>query len=589
MPTEIVITHNLKMNNLQTCRFLSYVRTMCSVVFFTDKILNKKTKTNTKAMDISGLENFKVPYVFDASWEHVFEHKEFKNILSSNILEQYIVSKRWFGGKSSTLKYIDIIDLFKLHSDEHTYYGLLLEVNFKEAFFQNYFIPIAFVENYSAADTVIAPMLLDGKEVYIIDALHQEDFRKLMFTKILNCRDEQIQGSVLFHRSDTLLGNEYQSSRFMGLEQSNTSIIYNDSFVLKIFRRIYVSTNPDYEISRFLTERMHFENTPRYTGSINLALAEGNITLGLMQELVSNQGDAWKFMLEQIDGVFDNLKRKKIKIDKLPDIAMFKRLRINEIPPEIIDWVGLSLFLRIQTLALRTAEMHIALGSDIHETAFTPTTYNGDYTVWLKNRMLYQFQNRLNIIENSLHKFDGLALELAHQFMENKKLVRKHFVDFDWTKMKSERIRIHGDYHLGQVLVNGDDFYILDFEGEPESTIRDRKVKQPPLKDVAGMFRSFHYAIYATIFNNKEKYPFEQEELFKAGEILYKYFVGVFLETYIEKAQSGNLNIGYNHEIDFLLKYCLLEKAVYELGYELNSRPRWAVIPLRGIQSIMNY
>jgi maltose alpha-D-glucosyltransferase/alpha-amylase len=240
-------------------------------------------------------------------------------------------------------------------------------------------------------------------------------------------------------------------------------------------------------------------------------------------------------------------------------------------------------------LAKRTAEMHIALGGDIHDTAFTPTTYNGDYTVWLKNRMLYQFQNRLNIIENSLHKLDGLALELAHQFMEHKKLVRKHFVDFDWTKMKSERIRIHGDYHLGQVLVNGDDFYILDFEGEPESTIRDRKVKQPPLKDVAGLFRSFHYAIYATIFNNKDKYPYDQEQLFKAAEILFNYFVGAYLETYVEKAQGGNLNIGYNQEIEFLLKYCLVEKAVYELGYELNSRPRWAVIPLRGIQSIMGY
>ncbi|MBC7494019.1 MAG: trehalose synthase, partial [Flavobacterium sp.] len=270
-------------------------------------------------------------------------------------------------------------------------------------------------------------------------------------------------------------------------------------------------------------------------------------------------------------------------------IRLFKRLKISEIPPEIIDWVGLSLFQRIQTLAQRTAEMHIALGSDIHDTAFTPTTYNGDYTVWLKNRLLYQFQNRLNIIENSLHKLDGMALELAHQFLENKKLIRKHFVEFDWTKMKSERIRIHGDYHLGQVLVNGDDFYLLDFEGEPESTIRDRKVKQPPLKDVAGMFRSFHYAIYATIFNNKEKYPYEQEELFKAGEMLFKYFVGTFLETYIEKAQNENLNIGYSHEIEFLLKYCILEKAVYELGYELNSRPRWAVIPLRGIQAILGY
>ncbi|UPQ78731.1 trehalose synthase [Flavobacterium azooxidireducens] len=540
-------------------------------------------------MNTTNQDTFTSTFEFKTTWETCFEDDDFVKVFSSDILENYIINKRWYGGKASTLKYIEVVDQFKITSKKNTYYGVLLEVNFKEAFYQHYFMPLAFMSKEELdTSTVIAPVVMGKQTGYLVDALHQEDFRKLLFDNII--KSKETPGlKLVFHKGSTIEKDEYQSSRFMGLEQSNTSIIYNDSFVLKIFRRIYVSTNPDYEISRFLTERMHFENTPRYTGSINLALAEGNITLGLMQELVSNQGDAWKFMLEQIDGVFDNLKRKKIKIDKLPDIAMFKRLRINEIPPEIIDWVGLSLFLRIQTLALRTAEMHIALGSDIHETAFTPTTYNGDYTVWLKNRMLYQFQNRLNIIENSLHKLDGLALELAHQFMENKKLVRKHFVDFDWTKMKSERIRIHGDYHLGQVLVNGDDFYILDFEGEPESTIRDRKVKQPPLKDVAGMFRSFHYAIYATIFNNKEKYPFEQEELFKAGEILYKYFVGVFLETYIEKAQSGNLNIGYNHEIDFLLKYCLLEKAVYELGYELNSRPRWAVIPLRGIQSIMNY
>ncbi len=540
-------------------------------------------------MDTTNQDTFASTFEFKTEWKTCFEEEDFIKVFSSDILENYIINKRWYGGKASTLKYIDVVDYFKMTSKKNTYYGVLLEVNFKEAFYQHYFMPLAFMSKEELdTSTVIAPVKMGNQEGFLVDALHQEDFRKMLFDNIIKSKETK-GNKLIFHKGSTIENQEYESSRFMGLEQSNTSIIYNDTYVLKIFRRIYVSTNPDYEISRFLTERMHFPNSPAYTGSINLALSEGNITLGLMQELVPNQGDAWKFMLEQTDGVFDNLKRKKIKIDKLPDIIMFKRLKINEIPPEIIDWVGLSLFLRIQTLALRTAEMHIALGSDIHETAFTPTTYNGDYTVWLKNRMLYQFQNRLNIIENSLHKLDGLALELAHQFMENKKIVRKHFVDFDWTKMKSERIRIHGDYHLGQVLVNGDDFYILDFEGEPESTIRDRKVKQPPLKDVAGMFRSFHYAIYATIFNNKEKYPFEQEELFKAGEILYKYFVGVFLETYIEKAQSGNLNIGYNHEIDFLLKYCLLEKAVYELGYELNSRPRWAVIPLRGIQSIMNY
>ena len=540
-------------------------------------------------MDTTNQDTFAGTFVFKADWKTCFEDEEFVKVFSSDILENYIINKRWYGGKASTLKYIDVVDYFKITSKKNTYYGVMLEVNFKEAFYQHYFMPLAFMSKDELdTNTVIAPVKMANQEGFLVDALHQEDFRKLLYDNILKSKSNKEQ-KLIFHKGSAVELEEYQSSRFMGLEQSNTSIIFNDAHVLKIFRRIYVSTNPDYEISRFLTERMNFPNSPAYSGSINLTLSEGNITIGLMQELVVNQGDAWKFILEQVDGVFDNLKRKKIKIDKLPDIPMFKRLNINEIPPEIIDWVGLSLFLRIQTLALRTAEMHIALGSDIYETAFTPTTYNGDYTVWLKNRMLYQFQNRLNIIENSLHKLDGLALELAHQFMENKKLVRKHFVDFDWTKMKSERIRIHGDYHLGQVLVSGDDFYILDFEGEPESTIRDRKVKQPPLKDVAGMFRSFHYAIYATIFNNKEKYPFEQEELFSAGEILYKYFVGVFLKTYIDKAQSGNLNIGYDHEIDFLLKYCLLEKAVYELGYELNSRPRWAVIPLRGIQSIMNY
>ena len=534
-------------------------------------------------------DEFQNPFVFKTNWKNAFEDKDFLKVFSSDILENYIINKRWYGGKASTLKYIEVVDFFKLPSKNNTYYGVLLEVNFKEAFYQHYFMPIAFMsEEELDTNTIIAPVKMGGQAGYLVDALHQEDFRKLLFDKIVHSR-EKTESKVKFHKGEKLEDKEYITSKFMGVEQSNTSIIYNNSLVLKIFRRIYISTNPDYEISRFLTERMDFKSSPAYMGSISVTLSEGNITLGLMQELVPNQGDAWQFMLGEVDTIFENLKHKKINISKLPDIELFKRLKINEIPHEIIDWAGLSIFLRIQTLATRTAEMHIALGSDIHDTAFTPTIYNGDYTVWLKNRLTYQFQNRLNILENNLHKLDGLALELANQFLDNKKEIRKLFLDFDWTKMKSERIRIHGDYHLGQVLVHGDDFYILDFEGEPESTIRDRKVKQPPLKDVAGMFRSFHYSIYATIFNNSDKYPYEQEALFRAGELLFKYFVGVFLQTYTDVAQGGNLNIGYRKEIDFLLKYCLLEKAVYELGYELNSRPRWAVIPLTGTASIMEF
>ncbi len=509
----------------------------------------------------------------------------------SDVLEAYISKQRWFGGKSSTIKYIELAEYFKIQQHGEIYFGLILEVDFAEAFYQHYFLPIAFVtdENFAQKDRIL-PISIRNQKGYIIDAVNLEAFRKLVFERIATALPKDTT-KVQYHKSLLFTDTAYQSSRLMGLEQSNTSLVYNEKYVLKFFRRIFADKNPDYEMSRFLSEKKEFKNTPSYLGSINLVdLDNDYITIALMQELVPNQGDAWEYMLKELHAVFSNIDSKRIDINTLPETELFQRLTIQDIPPQIIDWVGLNLFTKIQNLAKRTAEMHIALGSEFEETAFTPTRFNGDYTVWLKNRLIYQFQNRLNSIENNLHKLDGLALDLAHEFLNKKNSIRKRFTTFDWTKLKGERIRVHGDYHLGQILVKDDDFYILDFEGEPESTIRDRKVKQPPLKDVAGLFRSFHYAIYATIFNNKEPFnTHSQDQLFKAGEILYSYITGIFLGTYVTETQNANLNLGYNQERIFILKYCLLEKAVYELGYELNSRPQWAIIPLKGISNIINH
>lgn len=530
------------------------------------------------------------PYNFDVVWEELMENEDFIKVFLSDVLEEYIIRQRWYGGKSSKLKYIELSEYFRIQHKAEVYYGLLLEVNFTEAFYQHYFLPIAFVTDETfAKDDRILPISIQNQEGYIIDAVNLEAFRKVVFERILTAEPNDTT-RVQYNKSHIFNNCQYESSRFMGFEQSNTSIVYNEQYVLKFFRRIYADRNPDYEMSRFLSEKKEFKNTPAYLGSIQIKDNENvNITIGLMQEMVPNDGDAWDYMLREINKVFHNIASKNIQISGLPKTVDFQRLDIRDIPPQIIDWVGLNVFTKIQQLAKRTAEMHIALGSEFEDTAFTPTRFNGDYTVWLKNRLLYQFQNRLNAVENNLHKLDGLALELAEEFLEKKNEIRKRFVQFDWTKLKSERLRVHGDYHLGQILVKDDDFFILDFEGEPESTIRDRKVKQPPLKDVAGLFRSFHYAIYATIFNNIKAYNKDLGSMFEAGEILYQYFVGLFLGTYVVEIQNANINIGYEQERIFLLKYSLLEKAVYELGYELNSRPRWAVIPLKGISNIINH
>lgn len=505
--------------------------------------------------------------IFSSSnnWEEIIADKDFISIFLSDVLEEYIQKQRWFGGKSSQLKYIELSEYFKIQQDGEIYFGLILEVNFVEAFYHHYFLPIAFVADESISkENRILPIKLKDQEGYIIDAMHIESFRKVVYERISSALPVD-KTPVQYHKTEGFNFPAYKSSRFMGVEQSNTSIIYNDAFILKFFRRIYADKNPDYEMSRFLSHTKEFKHTPPYLGSINIIDSDNtNVTIGLMQKLVQNNGDAWEYFLKEIHKIYKTIDSKNISYKNLPDVKMFKRVKISEVPPKIIDWIGLNLVSKVKKLAQRTAEMHIALGSEFADTSFTPTRFNSDYTVWLKNRLTYQFQNRLHLAENNLHKLEGDSLQLAKEFLERKNEIRKRLVNFDWTKLKGERIRIHGDYHLGQVLVQDDDFCILDFEGEPESTIRDRKVKQPPLKDVAGLFRSFHYAIYSTIFNHQNEYKKTQEELFEYGELLYKYMVSIFLDTYIETTKNANLHIGYRNERIFLLKYCLLEKAIYE-------------------------
>jgi maltose alpha-D-glucosyltransferase/alpha-amylase len=524
-----------------------------------------------------------------SNWEEIIENKDFIKVFLADVLEDYIQKQRWYGGKSSKLKYIELREHFRLQQHGEVYFGLILEVNFAEAFYHHYFLPIAFVSDESfAQENRILPIKLKNQNGFIIDAMYLEAFRKLVYERISTALPVD-KTKVQYHKSENYEESPYEFSKFMGVEQSNTSIIYNDKYILKFFRRIYSDKNPDYEMSRFLSDKKDFKNTPPYMGSINIIDSDQTyITIGLMQKLVPNQGDAWDYFLKEIHKIYKTIEYKKVDLESLPPIQLFSRLKITDIPPQVIDWAGLNILSKVNLLAQRTGEMHAALGSEFEETAFTPSKFNSDYTVWLKNRLTYMFQNRLNMTENNMHKLDGQALDLVKNFLDRKNEIRKRLVHFDWTKLKGERIRIHGDYHLGQILVQENDFCILDFEGEPESTIRDRKVKQPPLKDVAGLFRSFHYAIYSTIFNHKGDYNKTQEELFAYGELLYRYMIAIFMETYIVTIQNNNLNLGYNQERTFILKYHMLEKAIYELGYELNSRPRWTIIPLTGIANILN-
>ena len=153
-------------------------------------------------METSNEDTFATPFVFKTEWKNAFENDEFSKVFSSDILENYIINKRWYGGKASTLKYIEIVDHFKMTCDKNTYYGVLIEVNFKEAFYQHYFMPLAFMaEEELNTNTVIASVKMGNQQGFLVDALHQEEFRKLLFESILRSKNN-VALKLVFHKGD---------------------------------------------------------------------------------------------------------------------------------------------------------------------------------------------------------------------------------------------------------------------------------------------------------------------------------------------------------------------------------------------------
>jgi len=176
--------------------------------------------------------------------------------------------------------------------------------------------------------------------------------------------------------------------------------------------------------------------------------------------------------------------------------------------------------------------------------------------------------------------------EEAAEIVNNENKIIDSFRNLLGEKLSAKKMRIHGDYHLGQVLFTGNDFTIIDFEGEPARSISERRLKKPPLADVAGMLRSFHYAAYSATF----KQICRREDMCTLqpwADLWYRYVGGVFLNAYLQTAENAPFLPQDRDEFEFLLKDFILEKAVYEIGYELNNRPNWVIIPLKGIRQLL--
>jgi maltose alpha-D-glucosyltransferase/alpha-amylase len=372
-------------------------------------------------------------------------------------------------------------------------------------------------------------------------------------------------------------------------EQTNTSILFGNQMILKIYRRVEEGTNPDLEVGNYLTYRAPFAQTAPVLGAVEYRRGRRfePLTLALLQGYVPNQGDAWHYTLDALSQFFETVLAKKAD-DGPPDLTRIHLMDLAEatLPGAAYELIGAYLE-SARLLGQRTAEMHLALATPTDDESFRPEPFTPHF-----QRSLYQSLRNLygrvfEQLRQGLADLPDSARQLADQVLDRSSRITQRFHTLLGHKITAMRTRCHGDYHLGQVLHTGKDFFVVDFEGEPDRSIGERRLKRSPLKDVAGMIRSFHCAAHSGYTERGQLpgviRPEDVSVLETWATFWYHAVSATFLKAYRLGAAQGGFLPASNDEIQFLLDLFLLEKAVYELGYELNHRPDWVRIPLMGI------
>ncbi|MBS1488752.1 MAG: maltose alpha-D-glucosyltransferase [Bacteroidetes bacterium] len=530
----------------------------------------------------------------DLSWERTFSNYENIRFLERKVLQSFIKKCRWFGGKARTISKVGIHKMIPVKAEGEMHYLSIMEVHYVQRLPEFYFLPIYFAPSDTlfdkvefVAQSVICRADFQGKTGFLVDSSYDKGFRDFLFQAMdrkVRMKDEE--GTLEFNSSVYVkLNADTVDSKLLKAEQSNTSIIYNDKFFFKFYRKIEKEINPDLEIIRFLSENTNFRNSPKYAGSIEYHDNDGQVMVfGLLQEKVDNQGDSWAMTLDSVGRFYERVMT-RAKKEKPPKLNNKSSVTFEEAPELIQELIGQGFYERVVRLGQRTAEMHLALASDKTNLAFAPEYFTANYQRSLYSSLRKLLRDRLKLLEQSLSKFNVQTQALAKEVLAAEELILECFSEIYQVKMQAIKTRIHGDYHLGQVLFTGKDFVIIDFEGEPGFTFSERRLKKNPLKDVAGMMRSFHYAALGKILLNENYREKDLELLGQWAEQWQHYVSRFYMGAYMEKMGLGK-NLPEAEEV--LMRVYLLEKAIYELGYELNGRPDWVVIPLRGIMYQVN-
>ncbi|MFA7404692.1 MAG: maltose alpha-D-glucosyltransferase [Pelobacteraceae bacterium] len=523
--------------------------------------------------------------------------------LCNDVVPRYLQRVFWFFGKGRIVRRIRIVDDYLLKQDDHQFLLVFIQVDYTDGEEEVYHIPMTWFSNEQVRAMAehhplssITSLTLGDVEGVLCDAIYFEEFRTVLFRLISErLKIQGLNGSLLIGLQGSGVTKnspprtELFPSRVAAVEQNNTSILYGDSLLFKMYRKLDDGINPEPEILRYLASKSRFKNVPVYAGKIEYRSDSGKtFDLGVLQTYISCHGDAWRNTLTSLAQFIEHLLTHRHDLPKLPArLPALLEVVDSGIPDQFRELVrGLHLEMAL-LLGRRTGELHRALAGNSVESDWSMEEFSTLYQRSIYQSMRGHLRKTFRTLTLSLPLLPEDVQHRAEKILAAEKELIACLQRINGRRLSAMKCRIHGDLHLGQALFTGKDFVFIDFEGEPAHPLSERRLKRSPLRDVAGMIHSFHYAAMASLAHHGTSHPDDILLLEPWMEAWYVYVSGSYLKAYLHTMKNSPLVPAKRSELDVLLRCFLINQVVKELEHDLNNRPDGVDLNLRGIEMLL--
>lgn len=519
---------------------------------------------------------------------------DYMRFLEERILHDYIIICQWYKGDRDKIQNVKFNDVLTISGNRN--FILFFKINYINEQPEYYFLPLTFIpiQNSSFFNefpfAVLSEATISNEDYYLIDGFYNHEFRLNLLESILSRKKiDGNSGSLIITIKPELQNIDgILTSKILKDLQQEVVIEYGDKYRLKLYRKTEEGINPGIELPAQL-QNSAFENIIPYLGNLKYQeVSKEFYYVGLLSEYVTSQGTAWSYFSDAVKKYYDNVRSRIYEPGELSFKHVFDKPELAEVSPVLCDSIDKINTEMIKILALRTAEFQL-VNSSSSIPDFAPDSFS-----MLYQRSIYQsirtlLKNTFRLLNQYADQYNEKIEQDMKYIISNEKLLLTFVEKLLKDKVNAKKIRIHGNYHLGNLLFTGKDFIITNFEGNPTSAFSERRIKRSPLRDPASMIYSLHFVVYSLLRSENLGNGGEYEKMEVLARQWWLCMSSNFIYQYLNTINKSDLLPLDETQLEYLIHIYILEKALFEVKNAVENNLNWVQIPLEMLKYITSY